>query len=94
MTTDRMLAEASALEPVYLDGCSVALNLGSNANLVFFRYVPVLVDGVITLERSPMLSVIMPWSSAFCKSPQTFFAAALQERPPIEPARLPRFDCH
>ena len=41
MIDDRMISDFSAIEPVYIDDCGGALNLGANLNLLFFRYAPI-----------------------------------------------------
>ena len=55
------IADFACLDPVYVDDCGGAVNLGTNLNLMFFRYVPVIREGApVRFERTPCLSLVMP----------------------------------
>jgi hypothetical protein len=70
MIDERMITDFACLDAVYVDDCAIAINLGHTVNLLFYRNMPLFRDGVLGFEHTPALSLVLPWSSAFCKSPQ------------------------
>jgi hypothetical protein len=93
MIDERMIGDIAALEPMYVDDCHAALNLGTNVNLVFFRYAPVAQEGgAVRFERVSTLSLVIPWASTICKRPQLVFSSALQggAPSPFDPAAVRR----
>jgi hypothetical protein len=82
---ERLLTDASCLDPVFFDDCAVILSHGTNVNLLFVRHVPkVSVDGLIVYERSVQMSMIMPWTATFCRNADRVFAAAKLISPTME----------
>jgi hypothetical protein len=52
---------------------------------MFFRYVQVMQEGgQIGFERTPCLSLVLPWSAMLCRHPQLIFSAALQHNPVLD----------
>lgn len=95
MIDDRMISDFSAIEPVYIDDCGGALNLGANLNLLFFRYAPIKREsGQLVFERAPCLSLIIPWRSALCQRPELFLSASSLYPPPAELDRQACLACN
>jgi hypothetical protein len=61
---DRLLADFACLDPIYVDGIARILNLGTNFQVLYFRWVPTQSKhGLTTMEKAPAASVIRPKTS-------------------------------
>jgi len=87
-------AEYACLDRIHVDDCAFALNLGANLALNFFRYSPITTEGSISYERVATASLVIPWSSAFCKYPHLFLSAASLNAPPAEAMWTARLACN
>jgi hypothetical protein len=69
MTTldERLLADWSSIDPVYVDDMVGVLNLGTNFNMLFYRWIPTASNGMISYEKSPVLSLILPRTSVLAR---------------------------
>jgi len=61
---DRLLADFACIDPVYVDGIARILNLGTNFQILYFRWVPTQSEhGLVTMVKTPAASVIRPKTS-------------------------------
>jgi hypothetical protein len=64
---ERLFADFACLDPIYVDDMVGVLNLGANFNMLFYRWVPRANDGLITYDRSPALSLVLPRTSVLAR---------------------------